>query len=415
MARYTKLWDRSPWFEGDEAGRAAWKKDWEEFGTFAIEDVASHSPYEAAVVLAPAEGHRRRITFLVEEDAPHRIRVERWERVFDFDLQIRDATPDDADTLRDIERGSLVILGDTAVATDRGPDYFAAARLMPEVTVFLAEIEGEPAGVAWGAVAPVKFLGEQQNASYFIHLRILPNHQRKGLWGALDNALWAKYWETTDVYVGYYMIENVAWSHVAQQVQSQPDFVARDWVPTVYRLLLPTAPAATAPTGVRTATPADAATIVEILNAFHEGEEFYLPYTEESLTARLERDPLYSWDHVVLADGAVLGVWPAGDKIEMVTTRAGETTVSKRGHVMDYGFLPGAEDNFRDLIGSWSTELDGRGISQLSLFTSKGARGQPVLKELKATVEAYRFNTGTAARIPDDAQKTGIYTDHLFF
>lgn len=415
LSRYVDMWPQSPWFKGDDEGRRAWIDDWNGFGPFSIQSIEESSPTEIAVVLAPEKGHRQKITFMVEESPPHRIEVERWERVFDFDLQIREATADDAATLAEIERGAPVVLGDTRIATDRGDDYFAAARLMEDVMVCIAEVEGEPAGVAWGARGRTRFGGEEARTTYFIHLRILPQHQRKGLWGAFDNAVWWRYRGRTDLYVGYFMIENPAWSHVAEQVQSRPDFVAREWVPTVYRLLLPTASLATTANGVRRATRADAPEIVEILNTFHDSEEFYLPYTEQSLVERLERDPLYSWDEVLLADGAVLGIWPAGDKVQVVTERAGEVTRSRRGHVMDYGFVAGADDAFAGLLGAWSTSLDARGIDQLSIFTSRGSRGQPLLKQMKGTVEAYRFNTGTSARIPDDAQHTGIYTDHLFF
>ena len=420
IGRYEKLWPGSAWHKGDDEGRAQWIQDWDGFGKFNIDAIDVASPTEISVVLAPIDGDakaRRKITFVVEADPPHRIRLENWQRVYDFDLQIREATAADAETLAEIERGAAVVLGDTHIATDRGDDYFAAARLMEDVTVFLAEIEGKPAGVAWGANAPANFLGKEQRVTYFIHLRVLPEHQRRGLWGAFDNAVWSRYWETTDLYVGYWLAENVAWSHVAKQVQARPDFVPREWVPAVYRLLLPTEAIATnrGATTVRRATDKDASHIVDVLNEFHAGEEFYLPYTEESLAGRLERDPLYSWSDVLLTDNAVLGIWPAGEQIEVVTNAAGETSRTRRGHVMDYGFLPGAEAEFRDLLGAGSAHLRDRAIDQLSIFTSKGAKGQPTLKQLDGRVEAYRFNTGVAAQIPDEAQHAGIYTDHTYF
>lgn len=415
LGRYTRTWPGSPWLKGDAEGRQAWTSNWQEFGEFTIEGVDSVSMHEISIVLAPVSGSRRKITFLVEDDAPHRIRFEKWEQVFDFDLQVREATKDDAAALADIERRSLVVLGDIKIATNRGDDYFAAARLIEDVAVFIAEIEGRPAGVAWGALAPARFGGADIRVTYFFHLRVVPEHQRKGLWGALDNAVSSKYWESNDLYVGYYMIENVAWSHVAKQVQSRPDYVARDWIPTVYRVLLPTSSLARATAAGRPASRADATQIAAILNEFHEGEEFYLPYSEETLVSRLARDPTYSWDQVLMGDGAVLGVWPAGEKIEIVTERDGEVSRSRRGHVMDYGFRPGAEEEFSHLLAAWRSDLDSREIDQLSIFTSKGSRGQSVLKQFKGTVEAYRFNTGTSAMIPDAAQHTGIYTDHIFF
>lgn len=416
IGRYVRLWPDSPWHQGDEPGRADWKRHWDEFGAFHVEEIDDASPTEVAVVLAPSEGRKQRVLFIVEDEPPHRIRLEKWSRVHDFDLQMIAATEEHAATLSDIERRSLVVLGDTTVATHRGEDYFAAARLIDDPTVFLAVVDGDPAGVAWGAQAKVRFDGEERNATYFFHLRVTPEHQGKGLWGAFDNAVWTRYWETADLYVGYWLAENTVWAHVAEQVQARPDFKRPDWIPTVYRLLLPVASMAGPRDAARPATPDDAQRIVEILNDSHAGEELYHPYTVETLTARLERDPsLYSWGNILLTDRAVLGVWPAGASIEIVTTKAGDVTRTRRGHAMDYGFLPGGERDFVDLLAASCADLDQRGISQLSIFTSKGARGQQQLKEFKGAVEAYRFNTGMTARMPPSAQTNGIYTDHLYF
>ena len=416
IGRYVRLWPDSSWHEGDDPGRADWKRRWDEFGEFRVEAIEEASPTDVSVVLAPVTGRRQRIRFVVEEDPPHRIRLEKWSRVPDYDLRMIVASAEHAGTLADIERRALVVLGDTSVATDRGDDYFAAARLIHDPTVFLAVVDGDPAGVSWGAQAKVRFDGEERNATYFFHLRVTPEHQGKGLWGAFDNAVWSRYWEDADLYIGYWLAENTVWAHVAQQVQARPDFKRRDWIPTVYRLLLPVASLAGPGDGVRTATPADAGRIVEILNDSHDAEELYHPYDVETLTARLERDAsLYSWSNVWLTDNAVLGVWPAGEKIEVVTTKDGEVARSRRGHVMDYGFLAGAEREFSDLLALACAELDRGGIDQLSIFTSKGARGQQELKRYKGTVESYRFNPGMAARMPSSAEAKGIYTDHLYF
>jgi hypothetical protein len=422
IGRYARVAPKSPWLESDDAGRASWQQHWHDFGGFAIEAIDAASPFEVSIVLDPTTNpnrKRQRVTFVVEEEPPHRVLVERWSRVYDFDLEIRPATQDDAPTLTSIERRAEVVLGDTKVVTDRGEDYFAAARLLDDATVFLATVDGDPAAVGWGAQAPARLNGTDVTATYFFHLRVSPDHQRQGLWGALDGAVWTAYGETSDVYIGYWLAENTAWAHVAEQVQARPDFVRRDWVPTVYRLLLPTASmAGAAGDRPRAATAADAGRIVEILNAFHAGEELYCPYTEASLTARLERDRSYTWEHLLVTDRAVLGIWRAGDTIQVLTDSAGISTVNRRGHVLDYGFVAdeeGAEADFAELLAAACGDLDRRGIDQLSIFTSRGARGQALLKRFKGSVEAYRFNTGAAAQIPDDAQRTGIYTDHLYF
>ena len=101
----------------------------------------------------------------------------------------------------------------------------------------------------------------------------------------------------------------------------------------------------------RPATPRDAPRIVEILNATHERDEMYLPYTVESFTARVERSPRdYSWDRVRMTDRAVVGVWPAGDTVRFIIESKGNRVESRRGLALDWGFLPGAEDEFEALL-----------------------------------------------------------------
>ena len=82
----------------------------------------------------------------------------------------------------------------------------------------------------------------------------------------------------------------------------------------------------------RPATPRDAARIVEILNATHERDEMYLPYTVESFSARVERSPRdYCWDRVRMTDRAVVGVWPAGDTVRFIIES--KESASSRGAV----------------------------------------------------------------------------------
>jgi hypothetical protein len=89
----------------------------------------------------------------------------------------------------------------------------------------------------------------------------------------------------------------------------------------------------------------------------------------ESLTARLERAPkLCSWQNLWMTDRAVVGVWPAGDSLKVVTESKHDRTESRRGLVLDYGFLPGAEDELEALLRAWCTRLTEEKIDTLSMF-----------------------------------------------
>ena len=69
------------------------------------------------------------------------------EWVQDEEVLVRLATEVDGPALADIERRSPMVLGETNITIDRGEDYFAAARLMEDVGVAVAEVEGVPGAV----------------------------------------------------------------------------------------------------------------------------------------------------------------------------------------------------------------------------------------------------------------------------
>uniref|UniRef100_UPI0025E233F0 hypothetical protein n=1 Tax=uncultured Phenylobacterium sp. TaxID=349273 RepID=UPI0025E233F0 len=165
----------------------------------------------------------------------------------------------------------------------------------------------------------------------------------------------------------------------------------------------------------RTATPQDAAAIVAGLNAFHGEEEMFVPYTEERLVARLQRAPdLYGWDRMWLADGAMVGVWPAGRALRVVTERDGAQTHSDPGLVLDYAFAPGAEAAFEALLRAWCGWLAARGMDRLTIFTSPHGPAAAVLQALADEVEPYNMWTPNIA-VPPGAESRGLYVDPVYF
>src|SRR5258706_14511263 len=125
----------------------------------------------------------------------------------------------------------------------------------------------------------------------------------------------------------------------------QPGFAGTPdkWPQTVQRVELDCAALAGPPVG-RAATPADAGEIVRRLNAFHDAEELFVPYTQASIAARAERAPdLYGWDKLWMTDGAVVGVWPAGTALKTISETNGVRTVTVPAVALDYAFAPGAE------------------------------------------------------------------------
>src|SRR5437763_2145651 len=95
-------------------------------------------------------------------------------------------------------------------------------------------------------------------------LRVLPEHQRQGMWGAANSVL-DKYWPRVDGSAAYISVDNLAMQH---GFAGTPD----KWPQPVQRVELDCAALASSRTG-RAARPADAGEIVNRLNAFHENEE----------------------------------------------------------------------------------------------------------------------------------------------
>jgi len=353
-----------------------------------------------------AKDKRWKLSLAVEEQAPFRITQLAFERVHDFELGVREAVEADALTLSDLERRCPIVLGDTRFWFDRGDRYFDFARLMEDCTVGLASVDGEPAAMTCGARHTVRIGGALKSIITVSHLRVLPEHQRKGLWGAANRVL-DKYWPQVDGSNAYIAVDNAGMQHGFRHT---PD----KWPTPLHRVRLSCARLA-GPAFGRAATLDDAAMIVERLNAFHGDEEMFVPYTEERLAARLSRAPdLYSWDRVWLADGAVVGVWPAGRAVRVVTERIGVQTHSDPGLVLDYAFAPGAEAAFEGLLRAWCGWLAARGMDRLTVLTSPNGPAADLLASLADDVEPYNMWT-PGLPVPAGAETRGLYVDPIYF
>jgi hypothetical protein len=359
--------------------------------------------------LVSKQGQRWRLTCAVEAAPPHRIEELDWQRLFDGDVTVREATQADARALAEIERRCPVVLGESSIAFDRGDDYFAFARLMADVTVAIGFVGGEPAAINCGAAHSVRIAGQERRVMTAIHTRVRPEHQGKGLWGALSRVLSEKYKPGADVLTGrgFVSVDNAAMQHGFAQVPNK-------WSARALRVQLDCAALAGPPAG-RPATPADADRIVEVLNRCHADEEMYLPYTVGSLAERLARAPAqYSWGRVWLGEGAVVGVWPAGESIRLVMRSHGREWESRRGLVLDYGFISGSDGELEALLRAWCAWLAERNLDTLSIFTSERSPGYASLVRLARDVDAFDLWTPDMAEPPGAAER-GLYIDQVYF
>jgi hypothetical protein len=369
--------------------------------TFAV-----HSGTEIDVEGATPEGRRWRHRFAVD---PTSTRFSEFvlEWVQDEEVSVRFATEADGPALADIERRSPMVLGSTRVTIDRGDDYFATARLMEEVSVALADVDGVPGAVNCAAAHTVHVGGRPYRMGYFHHLRILPEHQRKGLFQQLGQALGSRYMPPhVDGTYAYVSPDNAA----SQRLFS----FAEAWPVQPLMCELPVSELR-GPRAGRPALPTDAEAIVATLNRCHRDEEMFCPYTPSELAARLGRSPReYSWSDLRITDGAVAGVWPAGDHFTVIIDSPAGRSIEREGFVLDHGLLPGHEQDYERLVRSWCTELDDRGFTKLVTFTSRWSPNYPVLVELKAEMQPFDlFVFGPA--VPEGADRHGVYVDLIYF
>jgi hypothetical protein len=334
----------------------------------------------------------------------------RIERRYDFKLEVREAGPEDALIVADVESRCPIVKGETSTWFERGARYFDFTRLMGESVVGLASVDGIPAAVTCGAKHEVRVGGAVKTILAVSHLRVLPEHQRKGLWGAANRVL-DKFWPQVDGSSAFINVDNDGMQH---GFINTPD----KWPQTVLRVDLDCAALAGPMTG-RAANSADAGEIVRRLNAFHDGEELFVPYTEASFAARVTRAPdLYGWERVWLSDGAVVGVWPAGDAqrtvTETVTESGGVRLVTTPAIVLDYAFAPGADSEFEALLRAWCGWLAPRGMNSLAINTSPASAGADRLQALaRRTME---FNVWTPGiPVPPNAEGRGLYADAVYF
>ena len=392
--------------QGAEAMRANWQANLSHMGEVGEVAVEQDEPLALVAVVKTAKDRRWVITVEVEPQPPHRMTRFEMERRHDFQLGSREATAADAAILADIERRCPIVMGETSVHFDRGDDYMAATRLMADCSIGLASVDGVPAAVSCGAEHVVRVGGVLKKMVTVSHLRVLPEHQRKGLWGAANRVL-NKYRDHVDGTNAYISVDNLGMQHGFAGTPNK-------WPQVVYRIPLDCAALAGPPAG-RPATPDDAPQIVRRLNAFHDAEEMFVPYTVESFTARMRRAPdLYGWDRLWLSDGAVVGAWAHGNALRAVTEVAGVRTVSRSGVVLDYAFEPGAEAGLEALLRGWCGRLAPEGFDTLVIYSSPASPGAALLAQLGRETERFFMWTPGIA-VPQGAEDRGLYVDAVYF
>jgi hypothetical protein len=372
-----------------------------------LEQTTISGATEANAVLVGADGKRWTVSCWIEEAEPHRITGARTIPAPPPGTTIRLARPEDGQTLGNLERHAPLRLGHeplTLMTFDHGDDYFAPSRLMEDCTIYVAEVDGQVAGVYCGAVQPVSIDGEAKRLFLEHHVRIDPTTARGGVFWALCNFGRDTYGRTTDSIAFYVSVDN---HPVRKFVEGVPP-----WSVQPLRALIP-CPQGDQPVVSVEASAADAEAVCERVNACHAGSPPFVRYDPGSLASRLGRDPgQYGWADVRLRGGAVVGV---GRQLLGVTKeRAGAVTTTRRALVADHGFTPGGESDYRELLTEWAAIAGGRGATHLAVFTSEPSNTFEVVSDLAEEIEAFDFWAFDLAE-PAGLQQHGFYVDPLYF
>ena len=293
---------------------------------------------------------------------------------------------------------------------DRSPDFFASHRVKGDYRIVLGEIEGRAAGIMAGVVHTPVIQGKPHRLVYNQQARVHPDFHGRGVAWAMANHLFA--WAGALRAEGPYYL-------IAPENEPSLAFVERGggrWPVDVTVLELDVSKAEGGQ--AERIPPERLAEAVGLVNATHEGEEFFEPLTVESLTARLSRDGRYSIDNLYgIFEGGTLaavgGLWDKGATTEQVhfDPATGVTTRLRWAAVADWGWAAGRSDAFAQLLRCLAAEA--RALGRPTLWVcepSPGAVPDPGLPAHRVAVSLF-----TPALQPPPAESVrGLYVDLLY-
>lgn len=318
---------------------------------------------------------------------------------------IREVTEADRAVLEVINRESPILMGERQVVYD-APDIFAAERLMGSSEGFVVEVDGEPIALSAAAYFQQRIGDEVEWTSYVHRTRVSPSGRGGGARGGSQWATFMAARPGTRAGFGMMHRDNAA------IIRLYPPALITPVEPERLSFNIASLAVAATPLELRTATSDDASRIVDLLNQAHDAEQLFLPYTVDSLTERLSRDPsLYSWGDFRISERAVIGVWSGAYRVER--TGPDGTEEEMRALVLDYGFEAGAEDDFLALLRATCAELAERGDTELTLFSSPPSPGYDLVRPLASLVDGYALIAG--GLFYTALEPGPVYIDQIYF
>jgi GNAT superfamily N-acetyltransferase len=300
------------------------------------------------------------------------IQLEWYQRFSVGDLRGRTATLADNDALADLFDRCHEELGEWEVFTERSPNAFAQFYLQRTAQLSLID-DGKRliACVAW-ARRNVLVGGRRVSASYGEALRVDPDYRRQGFGDQVRRLPQAIGALPVEFRYDYTRTDNLAianWKNKYEKYTEGDEWRGASLDIPVTVTEIPVGEFHGSERGIRKTRPEDLNACVRLINATHEGQDLFRPYSTEFLEDILDEgfwgeaprwsphESIYGWsDHYVLEIGgrilACAGLWDRGRNQRTRWRRAGHTrsvTVSDTS-VLDYGYASGEEHAMEALL-----------------------------------------------------------------
>jgi GNAT superfamily N-acetyltransferase len=282
------------------------------------------------------------------------------------EVSVRAATVADNDAIVSLELRSALVLGDVEDLFDRSPDALACCRIQDGCRLIVAEMEGRVVGLMAGVVFRPLVQRQRRTLVYIHRARVDPEFRHHGVAMALSGALFS--WSAVRG------AEGPCYA-IAPGNSTSLSFVERGggrW-PSDLALL---------DIDVSQATPGTAEPIaeerlpeaVDLVNATRAGEDFFEPLTVDSLRARLTRDRAYGLANLrgVFNGGALIAVAGLLDKGAYterirIDRASGRETRSRSAAVVDWGYVPGRQGQFVELLDVLAADARALGRTTLTI------------------------------------------------
>jgi hypothetical protein len=315
----------------------------------------------------------------------------------------READRSDFDACANVEAQCQTVSEEGTYTLARGPSFRTYIQLQGTTRICVIEHEGQIVGWNAASLRPVS-TPEPLVFGYLAQAYILASHQSSGAYwpASAQNMAWLQ--EVADKNFWYLNVGNRRSQNFTQGAQL--------WSVPICDISIACSSNKIRSRG-RTAKPSDAAYLADLFNAAHLNEEFFDPYTEDSLSKRLTRAPeSYGFPNVLVGKKAALGVWMSGEKV--AHTVEGETTHSTVANVLDFGFQGDTGLlELLDLLKTASTMAFEEGMTHLSILCGQSSLAHTALAEMADGIDHYAMASMRAE--PPDLGMRGLYADHIYF